>query len=143
MRPTATVGWEENVAAFRSRRPVSRESIEASARTSRPSATSAGDGCGATLVAIGCVGARQSISRRIPCSGRKGGIFPLLSRINSPVIPLLIPLLFLCYGRTSSPVRAEFIACPLGGERGFSAVCQPVRLRDASRRAPIGYAVAV
>jgi len=67
------------------------------------------------------------------------GIFPLLSRINSPVIPLLIP----CYGRKSSPVRAEFIAGSLRGERGFSAVCHPVRLPDASRRAPVGYVVAV
>jgi hypothetical protein len=71
------------------------------------------------------------------------GIFPLLSRINSAVIPLLIPLLFRCYGRTSSAVRAEFIAGSLGGERGFSAVWRPVRLPDVSQRAPISYAAAV
>jgi hypothetical protein len=35
------------------------------------------------------------------------------------------------------------MACSLGGERGFSTISHPVRLPDASRQAPIGYAVAV
>jgi hypothetical protein len=33
-----------------------------------------------------------------------------------------IPLLFPCYGGRSSPVRVEFNACSLAGERGFSAI---------------------
>src|SRR5271169_1087402 len=57
MRPAAAMGREESVAALRSSRSIPRESIEASARTSRLSATSVGDGYGATLDAIGCVGA--------------------------------------------------------------------------------------
>jgi hypothetical protein len=48
--------------------------------------------------------------------------FPLLSRIYSPVNPLLIR----CYERTSSPVRAEFIAGSLAGNvvsQLFAAPC--------------------
>jgi len=58
--------------------------------------------------------------------------FAVKSAVNSPVNPLLIR----CYGRTSSPVRAEFIAGSLGGERGFSAVSLPrgFRMRRGERR---------
>ena len=61
-----------------------------------------------------------------------GGIFPLLCRNYSPVIPLL----FRCYGRTSSAVRAEFVAGSRGGDRGFSAVSLPrgFRMRRGERR---------
>jgi hypothetical protein len=62
----------------------------------------------------------------------QGGFF----RIYSPVIPLLfpcyspvIPLLFPCYGGRSSPVRVEFNACSLAGERGFSAISHPCGFR--------------
>ena len=58
----------------------------------------------------------------------QGGFF----RIYSPVFPLLFP----CYGGRSSPVRVEFNACSLAGERGFSAISHSCgfRMRRGERR---------
>jgi hypothetical protein len=46
-------------------------------------------------------------------------------RIYSAVFPLLFP----CYGGRSSPVRVEFNACSLAGQRGFSAISHPCGFR--------------
>ena len=130
--------------AGRERRGASLESIDSPRvdRSLRPNESTfrnvSRDGYGATLDAIGCVGARRSISRQIPCSGRKGGINSLLARINS--LPSL----------NSFPATADEVPCS-GGIHGLSARRRtrflnhfpPVRLPDASRRAAIGYAVAV
>src|SRR5271170_1214278 len=63
----------------------------------------------------------ENMGRGLEFSLDRCYIIPPLSRINSPVIPLLIP----CYGRTSSAVRAQFMAGSHGGEHGFSAVSHP------------------
>jgi hypothetical protein len=55
----------------------------------------------------------------------QGGILSNLFPCYSPVIPLLFP----CYGGRSSPVRVEFNACSLAGERGFSAISHPCGFR--------------
>ena len=55
----------------------------------------------------------------------QGGI--LCFRIYS--LLSVIPLLFPCYGGRSSPVRVEFNACSLAGERGFSAISHPCGFR--------------
>src|SRR5271155_5639523 len=63
----------------------------------------------------------ENMGRGLEFSLDRCYIIPPLSRINSPVIPLLIP----CYGRTSSAVRAQFLAGSHGGEHSFSAVSHP------------------
>src|SRR5271163_1476626 len=82
---------------------------------------------------------RQPLQRDFPVgagSASHGRNYSPVSRNYSPDIPLLIPLLFRCYGPTSSAVRAEFIAGPLRGERGFSAVPLPrgFQMRRGERR---------
>src|SRR5277367_794441 len=66
----------ENVAALRSSRPIPRESIEASARTSRPSATSAEAGTEQPLTQFDASGLdkRSRAEFRIPVE--KAGFFP-------------------------------------------------------------------
>jgi hypothetical protein len=63
-------------------------------------------------------------------------LFPCCSAVKSAVNSPVNPLLIRCYGRTSSPVRAEFIAGSFGGERGFSAVSLPrgFRMHRGERR---------
>ena len=99
----------ENVAALRSSRAIPRESIEASARTSRPSATSAEAGTEQPLTQFDASGLdnRSRAEFRIPVE--KAGFFPCQVE--------LIPLLFPCYSpvmggrvplfaRNSWPVRS-------------------------------------
>ena len=63
-----------------------------------------------------------------PCSSKRLGLYHFPCKWE----------LFPCYGRTSFPVRAEFMACSLGGERGFPAIFLPRGFGSLLRGAPIG-----
>src|SRR5271170_717316 len=71
MRPAAALGREENAAALRSSRSIPRESIEASARTSRLSATSAEAGTEQPLTQLDASGLDDRSRDKfpaVPCS---------------------------------------------------------------------------